>query len=275
MTISAQHIASGPGWRAEDVVCTAGPGDAAFEEAHANFSVAAVTDGLFRYRGSDGEAVLARGALLLGNAGASFQCRHDHSRGDRCVAFHFSGDFLERVASAIPGLRRVSFNTPRLTPQPVLERLFAEAEIARDEQEHGETQGIALRFAGAALTLTAGETQPKPPTGADERRAAAAQQLIDADPARPVDLEMMAAEANTSPFHFLRVFRQVVGQTPHQYVLQARLRRAAVRLRRSDDQIIMIALDAGFNDLSTFNRRFKRVMGETPGQFRARVGAAA
>ena len=53
--------------------------------------------------------------------------------------------------------------------------------------------------------------------------------------------------------------------TPYQFVLRTRLHRAAVRLR-TDRTIAVsaIAFDAGFNDLSTFNRRFRRVMGATP-----------
>ena len=44
-----------------------------------------------------------------------------------------------------------------------------------------------------------------------------------------------------------------------------------MRLRRTDEPISAIAFDAGFNDLSTFNRRFRRIMGTSPGGFRARA----
>ncbi|RUU52248.1 helix-turn-helix domain-containing protein, partial [Mesorhizobium sp. M2C.T.Ca.TU.009.01.2.1] len=53
-----------------------------------------------------------------------------------------------------------------------------------------------------------------------------------------------------------------------------RMHRAAVRLRASDAAISTIAFDTGFNDLSTFNRRFRREMGEAPSAYRAkRTGA--
>jgi AraC family transcriptional regulator len=60
--------------------------------------------------------------------------------------------------------------------------------------------------------------------------------------------------------------------TPHQYVLRTRLNRAALRLRRSDEPVAAIAYDAGFNDLSSFNRRFRRVMGKSPSAYRAKDG---
>jgi AraC-like DNA-binding protein len=81
-------------------------------------------------------------------------------------------------------------------------------------------------------------------------------------------LAAMAREAAMSPYHFLRVFRRIVGMTPHQYVLRIRMHGAAVRLRRSDDPVSTIAFDAGFNDLSTFNRRFRRIIGASPTAFR-------
>ena len=87
-------------------------------------------------------------------------------------------------------------------------------------------------------------------------------------------LAALAREAAMSPYHFLRVFRQVVGMTPHQYVLRMRMHHAAVRLRRSNEAVSTIAFDAGFNDLSTFNRRFRRIMGASPTAFRTRGGSA-
>lgn len=269
MAATTKKLASGPGWSVADVICEAGPGDRRYEEQHIGFSVAAVMAGHFRYRSPVGEAVMAPGAMLLGNDGGCFECSHDHSRGDRCLAFHFDGGLIERIAASTPGVRTAKFVSPRAAPHAAMQRLFAEAEVARDLNDVEAFRDLAARFATAALVISGGRHLNRAPSNADERRVAAAQRLIDLDPARPIDLDALASEANTSPFHFLRVFRQVVGLTPHQYVLQARMRRAAVQLRTSREQVSAIAFDAGFNDLSTFNRRFKRLIGETPGQFRS------
>jgi AraC family transcriptional regulator len=72
-----------------------------------------------------------------------------------------------------------------------------------------------------------------------------------------------------SRYHFLRTFRRLVGMTPHQYVLSLRMRKAAVLLRTTDVSITAIALEAGFNDLSTFIRRFRKTMDASPGEYRA------
>jgi len=91
---------------------------------------------------------------------------------------------------------------------------------------------------------------------------------IEREAHRPLTLAALAREAAMSPFHFLRTFRRVAGMTPHQFILRLRLHRAALRLRLDDEPITAIAYDAGFNDLSTFNRRFRRLMGVSPSAFR-------
>ncbi|HEY5207110.1 MAG TPA: helix-turn-helix domain-containing protein, partial [Roseiarcus sp.] len=57
--------------------------------------------------------------------------------------------------------------------------------------------------------------------------------------------------------------------TPHRYLISARLRRAAFALTSSRRPVIAIAFDAGFGDLSTFNKTFRAVFGLTPTQYRA------
>jgi AraC-like DNA-binding protein len=84
-----------------------------------------------------------------------------------------------------------------------------------------------------------------------------------------MSLNARAAAAAMSPYHFLRTFRAVVGMTPHQYILHVRMHRAAMRVRRSRQSISAIALDCGFGDLSTFNRRFRRIMRQSPSAYRA------
>ncbi|HYS49930.1 MAG TPA: AraC family transcriptional regulator [Xanthobacteraceae bacterium] len=272
MTALSNLLAAGPGWQVTDVTCTAGPHDRPFEERHATMCIAAVTHGTFQYRSGNGAAVLAPGAVLLGNEGACFECGHEHATGDRCLAFHFAPAHLEEIVAAVPGARRAAFAVPRLPPQPRLMPLIAAAEAARDDGDGAAFEEIALELAGAVAQALAGTGRAaRLPSRSDERRVTGALRRIEAQAHEPLALADLARETAMAPYHFLRVFRQVVGMTPHQFVLRTRLHRAAVRLRRSDEPISAIAFDAGFNDLSTFNRRFRRIMGTSPGGYRARA----
>ncbi|MGN6571594.1 MAG: helix-turn-helix transcriptional regulator [Pseudolabrys sp.] len=269
MAIAADIIASGTGWTVRDVVCDAGPGDPAFEERHADVSIAVVTAGSFQYRTRQGAATLAPGSLLLGNAGACFECGHTHARGDRCLAFHYEPGFFEAVAADVPGVRDAQFTKAALPALPALAPLVAEAEAARDNGDVGALEELALRLAGAVVSRQRGRGAiRRAPTARDEQRVTAALRRIEAAPQAPHGLAALARAAELSPFHFLRTFRHVTGLTPHQFVLRMRLNRAAMLVRRSTAAITDIAYDCGFNDLSTFNRRFRRLMGIPPGAWR-------
>ena len=66
----------------------------------------------------------------------------------------------------------------------------------------------------------------------------------------------------------MRWFKQMTGGSFISYVNDRRLTSAAERLRRSDDKIVTIAEDAGFENLSNFNRQFKARYGMTPREYR-------
>jgi AraC-like DNA-binding protein len=268
MTAITHFLASGPGWRVDDVICTSGPGDRAFEEQHDGVCVAAVTRGTFQYRSTQGAALLTPGALLLGEDRHCFECGHDHGTGDRCLSFHFASDFFHAAA----GTRPVRFTTPNLPPLPGLIPIIAAGEAARDDGDAAELGEIAVRLAGAVAIALTGSSRPAPASRRDERRISDAIRLIEQSAQDAISLSDLAARVAMSPYHFLRTFRSVVGLTPHQFVLRTRLHEAAVSLRRSDDSISTIAFASGFNDLSTFNRRFRRFMGESPGAYRTRAG---
>ncbi|MDG4881413.1 AraC family transcriptional regulator [Mesorhizobium sp. WSM4884] len=271
MTTTEKNLASGPGWQVSDVICTASAGDRPFEEQHRCFCVAAVTRGTFRYRTRQGTAMLAPGAVLLGNPGACYECGHEHGAGDRCLSFHFSPAYMERVIADVPGAKRLGFAGPRLPPLPALASLLAQAEAARETGDGEALEELGLRIAGAVVGATPGSSRvASAPSRRDQKRVAEAVRLIELNAERPLSLTELADGTATSPFHFLRTFRHVAGMTPYQFLLRTRLHRAAVRLRASNEAISTIAFDAGFNDLSTFNRRFKREMGEVPSAYRAR-----
>jgi AraC-like DNA-binding protein len=272
MSLSAKLLASGTGWCVSDVLCTSGPGDPSYVEQHSAYSIALVTDGNFQYRTAQGSALMTPGSLLLGNEGACFECGHPHSRGDRCLAFHFSPEVFESVASAVPGAKRLALEAARLPLVPSVLPVLAEAQALRDESGAPEEfRELLLRVAGAVCAALNEDSavSRRAPTPRDERRVAAALRRIEAQHGARLSVDELAAGSAVSPFHFLRIFEQVVGITPGQYMLRMRLQRAAVRLRRSNDAIATVALDCGFDDLSTFNRQFRRATGLTPGAYRA------
>ncbi|MBZ5488080.1 AraC family transcriptional regulator [Halomonas aquamarina] len=84
---------------------------------------------------------------------------------------------------------------------------------------------------------------------------------------RDMSLDEISQAAHLSKYHFLRLFRQHYGITPHQYVINCRINaaRAALAAGATTNEV---ALRFGFADASHFNRRFKRIYAVTPSQYR-------
>ena len=77
--------------------------------------------------------------------------------------------------------------------------------------------------------------------------------------------------AGFSPYHLARLFHDETGLPPHTYLTQLRINRAKQRLQ-AGDPIADVAAATGFSDQSHLTRRFKRIVGVTPGQFVTSIG---
>src|SRR5689334_23894861 len=83
-------------------------------------------------------------------------------------------------------------------------------------------------------------------------------------------LDALAARACLSPFHFHRVFRGMVGETPTELGRRLRLERAAWRLLHTDQPVTVLAFDAGYETHEAFSRAFRTSYAESPSTFRRR-----
>ena len=81
-------------------------------------------------------------------------------------------------------------------------------------------------------------------------------------------IEKMAGHCGYSASHFMRWFKEMTGCGFHNYLIEFRLGKAAFELRATGDTVLAIASRTGFNNLSNFNRLFKKKFGMTPNQFR-------
>ena len=88
----------------------------------------------------------------------------------------------------------------------------------------------------------------------------------------PPKLDTIAAEVNVSPFYFCKLFKSTTGMTFTEFVNRQRIERAKRRLLDPSERITEIAYDIGYQSLSQFNRSFHRIVGESPTQFRKRMG---
>ena len=131
---------------------------------------------------------------------------------------------------------------------------------------------MAARAVQVAGGLTPG---PGAGTSAATARVTRAVRRIERHADDGLTLAHLAREAGLSTYHFLRIFERLTGATPHQYVMRARLREAAVRLTGAAGRVLDVAFDSGFGDLSNFNRAFRAEFGVSPRAYRTQAGGGA
>ena len=247
-----------------DYRCDAGPDVAPFVETHAGFDLAYVRKGSFGYRRGGTAFELVAGSILVGRPGDEYVCTHDHAIGDECLSFQLAPELVDAVGGRPERWR--SGSVPPLSELMVLGEL---AEAAADGRSDLALAEAGMLLAARFVDVVTDRTPAAPAAHArDRRRAVDAALWIDERAAQPIDLEGIAAASGLSAFHFLRVFASVLGVTPHQYLVRARLRRAARLLADDARSITDVAFDVGFGDLSNFVRTFRRAAGVSPRGFR-------
>jgi AraC family transcriptional regulator len=259
--MAATRLFSGAGLEVYDYRCGYGPGDRPFVESHSRYSLAYVRKGSFGLEARGRRHELVAGALMVGYPGDEYMCTHEHHGcGDECLSFQFSPELFEAIGGDEAPWR--AGGVPPLAEMMVMGEL-AQAAVEGRSDLGLEELGLlfAFRFQKAISNAKAKKLRV---SVADRRRAVEAALWIDTHCSESIDLGAAAGRANLSPFHFLRIFAKAIGVTPHQYLIRARLRRAAKLLAEKERSVTEIALEAGFADLSNFVRTFRRAAGVSP-----------
>jgi len=246
-----------------DYRCGVTPSDAPFVELHRAFSLSYVRAGSFGCRVRGRAFELVAGSVLVGYPGDEFLCTHDHVLGDECLSFQLSPELVDAI-----GGRPEIWQSRCVPPQAPLGILGELAQAAADGRSDIGLDEAGMSFTARFVEVACGENRQSPNQRArDRRRAVEAAVWIDEHSHEAIDLESAAKEAGLSPFHFLRLFADVLGVTPHQYLVRSRLRQAASLLTDDAASITDVAYDVGFGDLSNFVRTFHRAAGVPPRAF--------
>jgi AraC family transcriptional regulator len=207
----ARVLAKGKDWSLSEYICSAGPEDRPFEEQHRQVTIAAVIEGSFVYRADNGTSLLHPGGFLLGNPGRCYECGHDHSRGDCCLALHVEPCYFEEIAASCTS---TSYRFPvgmlpatsDLLPEiSMLEALTASCELMLIEER-------VPSLIEAVLRVVSGSHPSSARTSArDERLVSEAFRYIEDHASEALELDGLATRAGMSKYHFLRTFRRTTG----------------------------------------------------------------
>jgi AraC-like DNA-binding protein len=194
--------------------------------------------------------------------------------GDRALILRFgeevAPDYVDRSAE-------VALASNGLLPAPAMMlRNLLGARLGQGEIDEFEVETIGLDLLNVSFDAMRQEKPGLRPSALMRRTRALerVKEAIAVAPSNKWNVARLAKLANLSPFHLCHVFRQMVGTSIYDYVLQERLAQALDAVLDTDDDLTTIALDAGFASHSHFTARFRTFFGCTPVALRRTASAA-
>ncbi len=148
--------------------------------------------------------------------------------------------------------------------------------VIRDVSEKRSDYELCVR--GLMLAVLSKIVRQKPlPVDTDSKDTlsiAPALQYINEHYMEHFPMEMLADLCHLSPAHFRRLFSEIMNTNPLEHLNRTRVARACTLLRTTEDSILSICEAVGFRSLTSFNRHFYAMMGESPTAWRKQMNAA-
>lgn len=153
-----------------------------------------------------------------------------------------------------------------------LQRCLVQMEKLCEKKEKGYELGVKAAVLQLIFLLIRKYPSIKEVSSPDRERLKEVLQEIGKKLDQDLKVLDMARFCGWSESHFMRWFKKMTGDSFTSYVNDRRLANAAEALRRTEDKILSVSQDAGFSNLSNFNRQFKKRYGVTPREYRGMIG---
>lgn len=160
----------------------------------------------------------------------------------------------------------------RLAPEEFREAcgLFSFLEREARDRKPGSDAMLRLKLMEAILVLYRARRQASPADGPVPFRLEEVQRYLQERYADTLTLPVIAERFGFNPSYFSRLFHRRAGVPLVEYINGLRIRRSCVLLKRTSLGVLEIALSVGYNNLSHFNRYFRRLVGMSPREYRSR-----
>lgn len=240
------------------------------------FRALLVQQGALRIQTERRVMTLSAGTLLLVPPGCP--CRLVKGPDAAVLAFAFGRSLVDPLTlepSVDLMVETMSASEPvaaRLSLTELEHARFLFSSLAKEVQREGTgyQSMVRLKLLEVLLLLSRGRCGGE---GADSRSPVRfhpeeAMQHIRERCADPLTLSEIASRYGLNPSYFSRLFHRRAGMPLVEFINRARIQKSCQLLKRSEASVVEIALAVGYNNLSHFNRYFRRIMGVSPREYR-------
>jgi AraC-like DNA-binding protein len=239
------------------------------QHTHEDFAISVIERGIqgFHYRGST-QTAPANHVVVI-NPGEVHTSYAVSQMGWTYRMLYPNVSLLQQVASEVAGRTRpIPYFPMAVIQDEQLFKLILGFHIALEKPTSKLEQQSRFLWTLTKLIIRFSDDRPVLRSVGKERLAIKeVRDCLHSSYAENLSLEQLARIANLSPFHLIRVFRQEFGLPPHAYLTQVRVHRAKALLSLGCP-IVQVALETGFVDQSHLTKKFKRIIGVTPREYK-------
>jgi AraC-like DNA-binding protein len=242
---------------------------------HSDYTLFYLLEGAVQARFNERNSLLGPGCLLLFDPNRSASIGGKHSTG---LKISISPSYLIDAAVRIRLLgsgKIVSFRIEQDCGNPRVERIMRDVADEISFEHAGKEALIGALIEQLTIYLVRNYSVIRMSdqlelsrVGIVDRRVRRAVELMESHLDRDLPLSELAAAAYLSAFHFSRLFKKVMGTSPHAYLAGLRTSRAQVLLSESDLSVTEIATRVGYTSSSHFTKAFRDATGLSPTAFR-------
>lgn len=237
---------------------------------HETFAIGVIEQGVQATRYNSATHIATSGEICLVNPGEVHTGYSPHEAGWTYRVFYPDAALLQKVAGAVIGREQgvPHFSSPVIKDRQLAWNILLFLKALDTSAITMERESLLLSVLGRMIRGH-GYAGGGKPVGrhTDGRGVKAAREYLDARFTGNVTLADLSKATQLSEFHLLRQFRDAVGLPPHAYLVQKRIDLAR-RLLSQGLSIAQVSLETGFVDQSHFTRRFRNIVGITPGDYR-------
>jgi AraC-like DNA-binding protein len=233
---------------------------------HETFVIEVVVEGNVAFECSGKSYLAPKGGIILLHPEVVHTGRSADRKAVSYRSFHPTTEWMKWISKQLNYDREIAFKSVTLENPPVARLLKKAHKAFQNDQDPLDAESLmTLAFS----MLVRSQTDVSPATSFNAPQSILrAKEYLEGEYSRSVQLSELANVSGLSPFYFLRAFTKATGLTPHEYLCNLRVEKAR-KLLSGGVSIAETAAETGFFDQSHLHRHFLRILGITPGKYRA------
>ena len=251
------------------------------EEYNNSFYICFVRAGFFEYKIFNKDFDVHIGRALVSKPEYVYTTRHIDEQPDICSVFDFKPSFYERLKEYYGKDIAWFFNNTDLhsvliniTPEIEYYHRTIISKLIHFQQENLLIDELVIQLADRVIRLLGNIKEPHPLSESLRKyhlsTVEAATNFILNRFHKDIGLQELADHCCTSIFHFSRIFKSVMQQSPYKYLSSIRLTHARMLLETTHLPVTQIAFQSGFNSLEQFSTVYRQYYHASPARYRKR-----